>query len=348
MLAEDPSRRRRFLALAALAFGAVALYVAWPLKGPLAFALVVAYLLQRPHAWLSRTVRKPWLSATLLVLGAALAVVLPFALGGALLVREAQSALAGGLDVDSVKAGLVDLASRLGVPRDVAQDALDRGVERLRSGLQGYVTTAAAAVAAFLVDFLIFLLLLYFLLVSWTRLRGFVAGVLPFDREDREELFARSGERVKALVLGSLAIAAIQGSLAALGWWVLGLPNPLLWGLLMFLLELVPLMGAFVILLPAAGWSALQGDWVAAVGLLVLNFLAVGLIDDWLRAWLIGRWSHIPPGLVLVGVVGGISTMGLPGILIGPLLLGLLPLVLRAWSGQTRPFAKRQEEGDAG
>lgn len=342
----DAGRRRAFATLAVLALGFAALWVAWPMKGPLAFAVVFAYLLQRPHERLRRWVRKPWASGAILTLGMAVAIVAPFAIGGALVAREARAAVEGGLHAEGVASGAAAVASRLGVPEERARETLQSGMERLGAAAAQRAPDAAVFAGGLLVDFLIFLLLLYFLVVGWGRLRGFVSGVLPYGERDRDELYARAGERVKALVLGSIAIAAIQGVIGGLGWWILGLPNPLLWGLVMFLLELVPLLGSFLVLLPAAVWSASQGDWVAAIGLLVLNFVAVGLVDDWLRAWLVGRWSHIDPALILVGVVGGISTMGFPGILLGPLLMGLLPLALKAWSGEERPFAR--EERDRG
>lgn len=341
---QDADRPRRFLTFAALVGVAVALWLAWPLKGPIAFALVLGYLLQPLQRRVERIVKRPGLAGLVVVLLAALAIVLPFALGGALVAREARSAMEGGLNPDQATTTLVGLATRLGVPEERARQGVQDALAGAGATLQEHAPVAAMGIATLLVDFFVFLLLLYFLLLAWPRLRRFADQVLPFETRDREELYDRAGERVKALVVGSVAIAAVQGCVGGLGWWLLGLPDPLLWGLVMFLLELVPLLGSFIVLLPAAIWRATQGDWVDVGGLLALNFVAVGLIDDWLRAALVGRWGHIEPGLVLVGIVGGLTLMGLPGLLIGPLLLGMLPLVLCAWSGQERPFAPQKRE----
>ena len=74
-------------------------------------------------------------------------------------------------------------------------------------------------------------------------------------------LFRRIVDTVRATLYGTVAVAIVQGTLGGLMFWLLGLSTPLLWGIVMGLLAIVPVLGAFVIWIPTAIVLAVQGDW---------------------------------------------------------------------------------------
>lgn len=334
----DPIAPRRaarvFLWLAAALLAIVALLVAWEIRGPLVMALVLAYLMQPLHRRFAPRVRWRWISGLLLTLMVVVLLVLPLAILAIALAEDVRRLAEVAMRPGGPERLLDDLLGALGIDAGAADAVIAEAGASMGSLVERMLLPALTTSVTFALSLVIFLLLLYFLIVDWERLATFVRGVVPLDRSEHDVLFARAGERVKALVLGSLLVAVVQAVVAGLGWWLLGLPSPVFFGFLMLVLEIVPVLGAFVVLLPATVWAFATGQMVAGVGLLVLNFIAVGLIDDLLRAWVVGRWTGIHPALVLVGLAGGIPIFGLSGIVLGPLLVSMFPLFLEAVAGK--------------
>src|SRR5690606_21242204 len=118
---------------------------------------------------------------------------------------------------------------------------------------------------------------------------GLSRSMLPLTHEETEEVFRVVQDTVYATLWGHVAVAFIQGALGGLMFWFLGLSAPLLWGVVMGLLAIVPVLGAFVVWVPAAAYLALTGEMTKAIVLTVWGTLVVGLIDNILYPMLVGR-----------------------------------------------------------
>jgi len=126
----------------------------------------------------------------------------------------------------------------------------------------------------------------------------------------------------------------VQGLLGGLMFWWLGLPAPLLWGLVMALLAVVPVLGAFIVWIPAALFLALEGEWLRALLLAGWGMLVVGTIDNLLRPVLVGRRLKLHTVPAFLSVVGGLMLFGAVGLLLGPMLLATTQFLLALWSPQ--------------
>lgn len=328
-----------FLVLAALA-GLAAFLIVRNQLGAVVLALALGYLLQPVYQWLLPKVRKPWAATSIVMLLVFVVLLGPFVLLVILFVGDAQRFLATLESREDVRSSLADFLESLGLP-DGSVDAM---AIRILEGGATYLQEAAVPIATFAVEFVIalvvFLILLFYVIRDGPKLASYLKEVLPAPNADVGRMLEKVGDRIKAIALGTVLVAIIQAALAGLGWWVLDLPAPVFWAFVMLVVELVPMVGSFVVLLPAAAWSFAQGDIVAGVGLLVLNFIMVGLVDDILRPYLIGKRSGVHPALILVGIVGGIPLFGLSGLVLGPLLMGLLAPLFEAWA---RPEANPAE-----
>lgn len=308
----------------------VALFLLWPYRGPVVFALVVAFLAHPLYTRLARALPKRWMAASVVLLLVGILLLAPLALLTGLLVREAQGAL-GSLSATGGTAVFSDLLTRVGVDAARADALVEEGRVRAAAFLQDLAVPALSGTLDILLAAVIFFILLYFALVDGARLVRWLQRLSPLDERPHRRLLEGAGERVKALVWGSLLIALAEGVLAGLGWWLLGMPSPILWGSVMTIMAVIPIVGPFVVLIPGAIYAFATGNIVAGVGLLVLNFVFVGLIDDILRPWLVGRWTRVHPAIILLGILGGIPLMGLSGLILGPLLLSLVAPVMEAW-----------------
>ena len=123
-------------------------------------------------------------------------------------------------------------------------------------------------------------------------------------------------------------MAALQGALGGLIFWILGLHAPVLWGVVMGLLALLPAIGAAVVWLPVAIYLLATGSTLQGMVLLVFGALVIGLVDNILRPLLVGQDTKMPDFIVLISTLGGLATFGLNGFVVGPVIAAMF---IAAW-----------------
>ena len=141
------------------------------------------------------------------------------------------------------------------------------------------------------------------------------------------------GGTIRAVVYGLLMTAVAQGSLAGLGYWVCGVPAPVLLGAATCFLALIP-FGAPLVWIPAGVWLLAQNRLVPGLGLLAWGIAVVSTIDNVLRPYFISGATQIPYLLVFFGVLGGVGAFGLVGVFIGPTILAVLLALWRQWASE--------------
>ncbi|MGH8058024.1 MAG: AI-2E family transporter, partial [Candidatus Entotheonellia bacterium] len=116
----------------------------------------------------------------------------------------------------------------------------------------------------------------------------------------------------------------VQGILAGLAYWALGLPFPAFWALLTAVVAPIPIGGTALVWVPAAIYLMGVESLVRGVILLVWGVAVVSMIDNVLKPWLIGGRAHLPALFLFFAILGGISVYGVLGVFLGPLLLALV------------------------
>jgi predicted PurR-regulated permease PerM len=155
------------------------------------------------------------------------------------------------------------------------------------------------------------------------------AVVLPLRPDQVRRLFARVKETLRAIVYGTLAMAAIQGTLTGLAFWFLGLTSPIVWGLLASLLAVLPIVGTTLVWLPATCMLLLSGHWIKGVILLIWGIAVVHPVDNVLRPYLIGERVKLSTLYVFFALLGGLKTFGGLGVFVGPLILAVTVALFR-------------------
>jgi predicted PurR-regulated permease PerM len=177
---------------------------------------------------------------------------------------------------------------------------------------------------------LTFYLLFYFLrdreaALAWLR------EISPLSDAEMDQLQRRVVDTVEATLYGTVVVAAVQGTLGGLMFWWLGLPMPVLWGLVMGILAVVPMLGAFVIWLPAALFLAINSELGKAVILTVWGTVVVGGIDNLLYPILVKDRMRLHTVPAFIAIVGGLILFGASGLLLGPLVLTVTMFFLEIW-----------------
>jgi predicted PurR-regulated permease PerM len=180
----------------------------------------------------------------------------------------------------------------------------------------------------FVLDLAIMLYLLFFLLRDGGKLADMVRRALPLAQHQRDRFIDKLAMVVRATIKGNVAVAASQGALGGLIFWVLGIPSATLWGTVMAVLSLLPAVGAGLVWGPVAIYFALTGDITQAIILGLYGVLVIGLVDNVLRPVLVGKDTRMPDYLVLISTLSGLTLFGVSGFIAGPLIAALF---LVAW-----------------
>lgn len=184
---------------------------------------------------------------------------------------------------------------------------------------------------ALVLDTFIILFVMFFLFKDGKIFVNKIENMLPMKPSYRKYVIKRLNDMASAVIYGSLIIAIAQGTLGGIGFFIFGLPSPLLWGIIMIFASLLPYIGTSVIWLPAALFLILNGyanmeTALITKGLLLMLYgiFIIGTIDNILKPKLIGDRSGLHPVLVLLSVVGGINFLGFIGVIIGPMIIAAL------------------------
>jgi predicted PurR-regulated permease PerM len=192
----------------------------------------------------------------------------------------------------------------------------------------GMLTAALSNVLTFLLNLILTLAALGIFYTRGEFLAAELAELMPLPRERASALLDRVGLVTKAVVKGVGLTCIAQGTLGGLGFWVTGLPSPILFGTVMAFGSLVPVVGTAVVWAPGALYLLFTGHAAAAIGLALWGVLVVGNIDNVLRPLLIGPNLGMPLPLLIVGILGGLVSYGLTGLVLGPLVLTVLLFIL--------------------
>ncbi len=162
-------------------------------------------------------------------------------------------------------------------------------------------------------------------LVQWARENL----PLPFQRE--HVVLQRFGQVVKGSIWGNTLVAVLEGVIGGIGFWLTGLPSPVLWGVVMGFLAYLPVVGASLIWAPAAVYLFSQAAYGKVFALCAVGLL-IGVVEYFVRPISVGRASKIHTLLVFFSVLGGIKLFGLLGIVAGPLVVAVGIAVVESYN----------------
>jgi predicted PurR-regulated permease PerM len=182
---------------------------------------------------------------------------------------------------------------------------------------------------------LIMLLTLFFFLRDNERAVGAVRRLVPLSGRESNKVFRSVSDTIHATLVGTVAVAIVQGFMGSLIFFFMGIPGALLWGVVMGLLSIIPYLGAFVIWGPVAVYLALSGDWWRAIGLTAYGMTAIGLIDNLLYPLLVGRRMRLHTLVAFFAIVGGVTAFGMSGIVLGPVIVAIALALIDIWRQRT-------------
>jgi len=291
-------------------------------------------------------------AASMMTPAVIITLVVPFALFITLLAAEASSvyqylekaASSGGLDLlenarrnPHLRPLLDQIDTLLGTYELDVENTLLPALKNLASFLLGYSTSLIKNFFFMIIKLVVVVVTLFFLYRDGEAFLERAITVLPLERADTDMLLATVKRVISAVIYGILLTCLVQGALGGIGFWMCGLPSPLLFGTLMAVAALIPVVGTAIIWFPGAVWLILQGAVLKGVILLAWGGLVVGVIDNFIRPFFISGKARLSILVIFLGVLGGVLAFGPLGVVSGPILLALFLAVFEIYSRRVFP-----------
>ena len=179
---------------------------------------------------------------------------------------------------------------------------------------------------------------MFYFFIDGRRLVERVRYLVPLDVRYEDAIVARFVSVARASVKGTLVIALVQGVIGGVTLALFGVEAAVLWGVVMVVLSIIPVIGAWLVMYPAAIVQMLLGNFWQGIGIVLVTAILIVNIDNVLRPRLVGQESGLHDLLIFFSTLGGIVTFGAMGFIIGPVIAAFFIAVLDAYSQE---FADR-------
>jgi len=184
----------------------------------------------------------------------------------------------------------------------------------------------------------------FFVLRDKEELIEYIQSLIPFSKEVEKRLFKSSRDLTISILYGQIVLGLVQGITAGIGFFIFGVPNALLITILAMLAGMLPIVGTAIIWVPVAIYLLIAGNTVSALGVVMFGLIS-SVIEALVKPIFISRRAKMNSSLILFGMVGGMISFGLLGIILGPLILAYLFIVIEAYRNKKLPDVVIQSPG---
>jgi len=333
---------------------AAALYlsflIARPFLAPIITATLLAVAVYPLFTLVHRTVRNRNGAALLATMVVLLALLLPTVLIVNRLAKETKT-LYGWLNEQSSARGgweesLTRLAERplawIEVKTGISREQLKTAaLERLREAsvwLLNWAKSLALNITGTIVDTFIILFTLFFLLRDGPAFLQRVGSILPLEPNQYARLLKTISDSIVANIYGVLAVAFAQGTLGALGYWIAGLQNVMLWSLITGLFSMIPLIGAAAVWVVGVIYLATTAHWGKALFLLVYGTGVISMADNIVRPLVLSGRVKLNTLLIFFSLLGGVQAFGIVGLFVGPIIVSVTTALVGMLAKQRREW----------
>lgn len=315
---------------------------------PVFWAVVIAVVFYPLYLRINKAFKGRSSLASLGTIGAViLSLLLPLLVIGGMIIEESvslyqnfnvESGTTQGLSLLVRAEQFVAYLEPYGISQEVVVERLRSWAASLSQMVASSLVTVGQVTFSLFISTAIMLYLLFFLLRDGEKLLQTLIHYLPLGDADERRLFTRFAETSRAVVKGTIAIAALQGVLGGMTFWIVGVANPVLWGVAMAAMAMIPAIGPAIVWLPASIILLATGSIWQGVTIMVVGIFLVSLVDNFLRPILVGRGSKMPDSITLLATIGGLATFGVSGLVVGPIIAAFF---LSLWTMFGERYHKR-------
>ncbi|ERJ60803.1 AI-2E family transporter [Sphingobacterium paucimobilis] len=213
---------------------------------------------------------------------------------------------------------------------DMSDEALLAFVQRLTR----YIPNIVNSVVEVVINVVVTLFVLYFMQVHGKAMEKAIERAIPFSVRSKNEIWNEVNLMVRSNALGIPILGICQGLVAMLGYWIFGVENFVLLGVLTGVASIVPVLGTMTIYVPVTIMVLASGETASGIGLAIYCFFLVGGIDNILRFTILKTLGNVPPMITVFGVLLGLNMFGMLGLIFGPLILSSVGVLIKVYSNE--------------
>jgi predicted PurR-regulated permease PerM len=315
-----------------------------PLVSPIIIAALLVYIFNPIYKGLNNKIKRKNLSSLIMTIAIILIITIPFIFVLNSIIKEAaitsviasQKISTGNIfgvrctDKDNFLCGLSERV------KNFASDPkkryyIDSTIKGISSFVTGQISGFIIAVPRRIFDIVVLFFVMFYLFRDKDMFIKKIKELLPIKQEYKEQIIKQINEVTSAIIYGYLIVGVIQGTILAILFFIFGLSSPILWGILMMILSILPVIGPTIIWIPGSILLFISGYMEGNTGLAIkgIILLLFGLfiftpIDNIVKPKMIGNKTKIHSTFIIIGLIGGIIMFGFIGFVIGPLILALL------------------------
>ncbi|MCF7872086.1 AI-2E family transporter [Candidatus Woesearchaeota archaeon] len=326
----EKSRNLDLLMLLLYLLAMLILYVIFkPYFSALMLGAIIIIFLYPLNKWFQKKIKNKYITSTIMLLIAILIIFIPAVFVTTNLIGEAGKAYTSFKNVD-----MVIVTEKINEYTGLDLDIMSF-IKGVNSKLLNYVSNSAFSLIGSITDIILSTFVMFFFIFygfkEGDKIQKSIINILPIKKEQKVEVESETKKVIYGVMYGQFLVALIQGILGGIGFWIFGVPNPILWGFIMVLFAFLPFLGTPIIWLPASIIVLLSGNTASGIGLIIYSGILVTNIDNVIKPKIISDNSGIHPVLVLVGTLGGLAAFGLIGFILGPMLVALSTLIIKIY-----------------
>jgi len=333
---EEKDIKKLTLPFAIICLGILALFIIKPIAVPIVIGLLLAYIFYPIYEKLHKKINSKNLSAMSLAILILLVVLVPILLLMPLFIRQVFEFYLSlkGADFSVIITTLFpSIASNPSIYAEVISS-----ISHFSSNISAFVLNifqgTILKIPQLLFGVVILLFTFYFSLKESENVKGYFSTFFPFKADVEKKFYEKFGQVTNSIVYGQVVVGITQGIISGIGYYMFGLPNPLLLTVITTVVGVIPVIGPWLVWIPVDIFLFINGDTTKATQLLIYGLLVINWIDTILRPQVVARKAEMNPAIALIGAIGGTYVFGIIGFFVGPLLLAYLVLLIEIYKNK--------------
>ncbi len=340
-MAEDVYLKRIMTSVLLAMLLVLCFFLLKPILLSIVFGVILVFLFAPLYNWLSKIIKSRNLTTTIICLLLLAIIIIPVWFFTPMLIDQSFKIYQSIQSLDLVGTLKAVFPSLFASESFSAQAA-----SILHSFLSNTANSVVNVFADLILDFpnlslqlLVMAFTFFYVLRDKDELIAYIKTILPFSKDVESKIFEYSKGITWSVLYGQVVIGAVQGLITGVGFFVFGVPNALFLTLIAMVLGILPILGTFIVWLPAAVYMIVNGGQsgtFAAVGIAIFGLVG-SVVEHLLRTIIISRRTSLHSGLVLIGMIGGLYLFGALGVLLGPLIIAYLVILLEVYRNSRVP-----------
>lgn len=330
---DEKDLKRFMIPMIILGLALLSFLIIKPIAFPIFLGLLLAFGLYPLYLKLNAKLNHPNISASILVIGALLVLLLPPIMLLPTFMKELFQAYLSFTNTDlssvifhafPILNSSPEMASQISASASHFNAAIS-------SGMLSLFQSTLMNLPAIIFGVVILLFTFFFGLREGHEFKGYFSAFFPFGEENKKRFFERFEQVTNSVVLGHIVIGAAQGLVAGIAYYMFGIPNALILTVITMIVGVLPVIGPWLVWIPVDFFLFSSGNSVAGMQLLIYGLFVINWTEVLLRPYVVAARAEMNSAVALIGAVGGTYAFGVMGFLLGPLFLAYFILVIELY-----------------